>query len=58
MNEDIAFWKWVSVDTLGLVTDTGIYHWNVFDAAQQAPQKMFDRNANLAVSFSEHTSRS
>ena len=48
-HEDIAFWKWVSVDTLGLVTDTAIYHWNVFDQAQQQPQKMFDRNPNLAV---------
>jgi clathrin heavy chain len=50
MNEDIAFWKWVSVDTLGLVTDTSVYHWNVFDPAQQMPQKVFERNANLAVS--------
>ena len=49
-HEDIAFWKWVSVDTLGLVTETAVYHWNVFDQAQQQPVKMFDRHANLAVS--------
>ena len=48
-HEDIAYWKWVSVDTLGLVTDTAVYHWDVFDPAQQQPQKMFDRNPNLAV---------
>ena len=49
MNEDVVFWKWVSVDTLGLVTDTSVYHWNVFDATSE-PTKVFDRNANLAVS--------
>ena len=50
MAEDVLFWKWVSVDTLGLVTDTAVFHWNVFDANQQAPQEMFKRNTNLAVS--------
>ena len=49
MNEDVLFWKWVSVDVLGLVTEASIYHWNVFDASQQSPVKMFDRNANIQV---------
>jgi len=48
MNEDVLFWKWFSESTLGLVTDTGVYHWNIFDATQASPQKMFDRNQNLA----------
>jgi clathrin heavy chain len=47
MQEDVVFWKWISETSLGLVTDTSVYHWNVFDPAQVAPQKMFDRNANL-----------
>jgi clathrin heavy chain len=51
MNEDVAFWKWVSVDTLGLVTETAVYHWNIYDPTQAAPVKMFDRNANLNVSM-------
>ena len=49
MAEDVAFWKWISVDTLALVTDTSVYHWNVFDSTTSAPQKVFDRNANLQV---------
>ena len=49
MNEDVLFWKWISVDSIGLITDTAIFHWNVFDSTQQAPVKMFDRNPNLAV---------
>lgn len=49
MSEDVSFWKWVSDTTLGLVTESSIYHWNVFDQTQAAPVKVFDRNANLQV---------
>ena len=49
MNEDVLFWKWISIDTLGLVTESSIFHWNVFDNAQAAPTKVFERNANLNV---------
>ncbi|KAI9749488.1 MAG: Pyridoxine 4-dehydrogenase [Chaenotheca gracillima] len=47
MNEDVVFWKWYGQDSLGLVTDTSVYHWNVFDPSQPAPVKAFDRNVNL-----------
>ncbi|KAF2222182.1 hypothetical protein BDZ85DRAFT_320437 [Elsinoe ampelina] len=47
MNEDVVFWKWFDDKSLGLVTDTGVYHWNIMDASQQTPVKMFDRNQNL-----------
>ncbi|KAI9670383.1 MAG: hypothetical protein M1817_004426 [Caeruleum heppii] len=47
MNEDVVFWKWFSEDSLGLVTDSSVYHWNVFDATQASPVKVFDRNNNL-----------
>ncbi|KAI9851696.1 MAG: hypothetical protein M1838_003034 [Thelocarpon superellum] len=47
MNEDVLFWKWFSEDSLGLVTDNSVYHWNVFDATQASPVKVFDRNSNL-----------
>lgn len=50
MSEDVVFWKWISEDTLGLVTDTAVFHWNVLDPAALQPKKMFDRNSNLAVS--------
>ena len=49
MNEDVVYWKWISSDTLGLVTDTSIYHWSVFGNAT-SPTKVFERNANLSVS--------
>ena len=50
MNEDVLYWKWVSVDTLGLVTETAVFHWNIYDSNQAAPQKMFERTPNLSVS--------
>lgn len=49
LNEDVVFWKWFSEQSLGLVTDTSVYHWNVFDPTQSSPVKMFERNANLSV---------
>ena len=50
MLEDVIYWKWFSPDSLGLVTETSVYHWNVFEQPSSAPQKVFDRNANLSVS--------
>ena len=52
MNEDVLFWKWISVDVLGLVTETSIFHWNVFDDKEPAPLRIFERNVNLSVSAS------
>ena len=51
MNEDVVFWKFFNESTLGLVTDTSVYHWNIFDPNQAAPQKMFERNNNIAVRY-------
>ncbi|KAI5358854.1 Putative tetratricopeptide-like helical domain superfamily, clathrin heavy chain [Septoria linicola] len=48
MTEDVVFWKWFSDTTLGLVTDTSVFHWNIFDPAAVSPTKMFDRNQNLS----------
>ena len=49
MNEDVQFWKWISESTLGLITTSSVYHWDVYDASQDAPVKVFERNANLNV---------
>lgn len=46
MNEDIAFWKWVSDSTIGMVTDTAVYHWSITDQTSP-PQKVFDRHPTL-----------
>ncbi|KAB5551097.1 hypothetical protein GE09DRAFT_1124892 [Coniochaeta sp. 2T2.1] len=48
MSEDVVFWKWISEATIGMVTDTSVYHWDVFDPNQAAPVKVFDRNPNLS----------
>ena len=45
-NEDIVFWKWITDTTLGMVTDTAVYHWSIADTT--TPQKVFDRHATLA----------
>ncbi|MCJ1469690.1 hypothetical protein MMC07_008326 [Pseudocyphellaria aurata] len=50
MNEDVVFWKWYSNDALGLVTDTSVYHWSVFDPSQTVPIKLCDRTSNLSGS--------
>lgn len=47
MNDDVQFWTWVSESTLGLVTTTSVFHWDVYDDAQESPVKVFERNANL-----------
>ncbi|KAI1444472.1 clathrin heavy chain [Annulohypoxylon stygium] len=47
MNEDVVFWKWVSESTLGLVTETSVFHWDIYDSSQVAPVEVFKRNANL-----------
>lgn len=52
MNEDVQFWKWISESTLGLITTSSVYHWDVYDAGQDAPVKVFERNANLNVRIS------
>ncbi|KAF8199169.1 hypothetical protein BJ912DRAFT_951141 [Pholiota molesta] len=46
-NEDIVFWKWVSDTTIGMVTETAVYHWTIADQTS-APQKIFDRHPTLA----------
>lgn len=47
MNDDVSFWKWINDSTLGIVTETAVYHWAALDPTSP-PVKVFDRNANLA----------
>ncbi|KAH9456941.1 hypothetical protein Pst134EA_020848 [Puccinia striiformis f. sp. tritici] len=47
MHEDVTFWKWINDSTLGIVTETSVYHWAALDPTSP-PVKVFDRNANLA----------
>lgn len=41
MTEDVIFWKWISPNTLALVTETSVFHWSM--EGDSTPQKMFDR---------------
>lgn len=29
MTEDVIFWKWISLNTLALVTETAVFHWSM-----------------------------
>lgn len=51
MNEDVVYWKWISTTTLGMVTDSSVFHWKIFETSNSAPIKLFDRNSNLSVSL-------
>ncbi|KAI3653844.1 hypothetical protein MP228_001791 [Amoeboaphelidium protococcarum] len=46
MNEDVVFWKWISVNVVGLVTQTAVFHWSV--EGDSGPVKMFDRHPSLS----------
>ena len=45
MTEECLFWKWISVNTIGIVTEGAVYHWGMEGDSQ--PVKMFDRHASL-----------
>jgi len=46
--EDIQFWKWISQNTLVLVSTKAVYHWDVLDSNNVvAPRKIFDRQEQL-----------
>ena len=45
MTEDCIFWKWISVNTIGIVTENSVYHWTMEGESQ--PAKMFDRHQTL-----------
>jgi len=29
MTEDVQFWKWITINTVALATDTAVYHWSM-----------------------------
>lgn len=46
LTEDVIFWKWINVNTLGLVSESAVYHWSM--EGDTSPVKMFDRHQSLA----------
>ncbi|XP_065172053.1 clathrin heavy chain-like isoform X2 [Atheta coriaria] len=45
MTEDVVFWKWISLNSLALVTETAVYHWSM--EGDSTPVKMFERHSSL-----------
>lgn len=45
MTEEVIFWKWITVNIIGLVTEGAVYHWAMEGDSQ--PSKVFDRHATL-----------
>ncbi|KAJ3117386.1 hypothetical protein HDU96_006911 [Phlyctochytrium bullatum] len=48
MADDIVFWKWISVNTIAIVTEKTVFHWSMEGDSQ--PVRQFDRNPNLVGS--------
>jgi clathrin heavy chain len=46
MGQIVIYWKWISNNTLGLVTATSVFHWNMDD--NNPPVRVFDRIQELA----------
>ncbi|PAA80763.1 hypothetical protein BOX15_Mlig023734g1 [Macrostomum lignano] len=46
MTEEVTFWRWITVNTIALVTETAAYHWSL--EGDSTPVKMFDRHASLS----------
>jgi clathrin heavy chain len=42
----VVFWKWVSDTTIGMVTESSVFHWTIADQISP-PQKIFDRHPIL-----------
>ena len=45
LTNDVEFWKWLDNTTLGLVTQTEVYHWSLDD--DKEPNLVFKRDASL-----------
>ncbi|KAI7870822.1 hypothetical protein BDF14DRAFT_1879064 [Spinellus fusiger] len=46
MHEEVVFWRWIDLKTLGLVTNSAVYHWSI--EGDSAPVKIFERHSSLA----------
>ncbi|CAB1316428.1 unnamed protein product, partial [Coregonus sp. 'balchen'] len=38
MTDDVTFWKWISLNTVALVTDNAVYHWSMEGDSQPIKQ--------------------
>lgn len=45
MTGKVSFWRWLSPNLIGIVTESSIYHWSI--EGDSPPKKLFDRHTNL-----------
>eukprot|EP00003_Mantamonas_plastica_P027135 TRINITY_DN573_c0_g1_i1.p1 TRINITY_DN573_c0_g1~~TRINITY_DN573_c0_g1_i1.p1 ORF type:complete len:1592 (-),score=619.62 TRINITY_DN573_c0_g1_i1:79-4854(-) len=45
MNEDVGYWRWISLSTIALVTDSAVYHWSM--EGNSEPEKVMQRHSKL-----------
>ena len=46
-DEKVAFWRWISPNTIAIVTSTSVFHWDM-QGGSSSPVHVFDRHASLA----------
>ncbi|KAL5016571.1 hypothetical protein ScPMuIL_006160 [Solemya velum] len=46
LHNPIVYWTWVNADVIAMVTDTAVYHWDLWQA-DCPPEKMFTRHNRL-----------
>ncbi|PJF16663.1 Clathrin heavy chain [Paramicrosporidium saccamoebae] len=46
MTEEVLFWRWLGPSTIGLVSETCVYHWDL--EGGNDPRKVFERHTSLA----------
>lgn len=47
MSQPVVFWRWLTPEVLGLVTEESLYTWQVFDGTNDGPVKLTDRHHSL-----------
>ncbi|KAL4223945.1 hypothetical protein ACF0H5_017404 [Mactra antiquata] len=54
IHDPVCYWTWLTSDLIAIVTDSAVYHWNLFKTKDSQPEKVFLRHARLT--FCEITS--
>lgn len=47
MSQPVVFWRWLTPEVLGLVTEDSLYTWQVFDNTNDGPVKLVERHHSL-----------
>ncbi|CDK28571.1 unnamed protein product [Kuraishia capsulata CBS 1993] len=47
LSEPVIFWEWLDERVLGLVTQSALYTWDIFDGTDNGPSRLTDKHACL-----------